>query len=332
MGRRSAAGPLPPRRFVTLVAVVLSLASAGCYAMSSVMQSHAARQEVRHPTLDPRILLHLLRRPLWLAGWIPDVLGTGLQAGALRFGPISLVQPVLASGLFLAIPLEAALDRRRTRRVDLLAVGIGAAGLAVFLAVARPGAGLANPSLAAWIVSGSACVAVVVLCIAAARFAGRTPRSTLLGIATGVLYALTAALLKTCTTTLTSDPLDLLGQWQLYALLVAGLAGLVLNQNAFQPGPLAAPLTALTLADPVTSVVLGVAVFHERLDTGGPRLAAQILAGLAMAAGIALAGRGRSGELAQIRAQLDTVHDLGGAERDQPDPSDDGQRGDRSER
>jgi drug/metabolite transporter (DMT)-like permease len=272
-----------------ILAVVLALASATCYASTSALQQRAARQVRPRPALDPRILLALLRRPLWLSGWVPDLAGTGLQALALRFGPIALVQPLLVTGMFLAIPLEAALDRRRPRRRDLLTVAVSAVGLAAFLTAAQPEPGVADPTRRAWIDVALGCAVVVSVCTIAARFFAPAPRGTLLGIATGVLYGLTAALLKPSATTLTTHPLALLTDWHLYALILAGLAGLVLNQDAFQSGPLAAPLTALTLADPVVSIIIAVTAFHERLSTDAPRLAVEIAATLVMAAGIWLA-------------------------------------------
>jgi drug/metabolite transporter (DMT)-like permease len=276
---------------VTAAAVACALVAAACYALSTAAQYRAARQETRYRTLDPRLLLRLLHRPLWLAGWVPDLAATGLQAAALRFGPIALVQPLLASGLFLAILLEAALSRRRPRRRDLLAVALSATGLAGFLAAAQPGEGVTDPTRSAWLAVLAGCAGVVAGCLGAARFLAGSARAALVGVAAGVLYGLTAALLKTVITALTTAPVRVFTTWQVYALILAGLAGLVLNQDAFQPGPLAAPLTALTLADPVASVAIGVTAFHERLATGTGWRSIQIAAALTMATGVWLASR-----------------------------------------
>jgi drug/metabolite transporter (DMT)-like permease len=274
---------------VTLLAVAVALVAAVCFALTSAVQQRAAKQEKPHRTFDPRLLLRLLHRPMWLASWAPDVAGSILQALALRFGPLSLVQPIMVSGLFLAIPLEAGLDRRRPAARDLLAVGTGAVGLAAFLVVAQPRSGVADPSRRAWIAVLAGCAATVAACVLVARWCAETVRGTLLGIATGVLAGLTAALVKVAITGFTEDPASVFTNWHLYALIPVGLAALLLNQNAFQSGPLAAPLTALTLADPVVSTVIALTAFHERLAVGGPRLAVEVAAGIAMAAGIWLA-------------------------------------------
>ncbi|GAB3975715.1 hypothetical protein GCM10027615_43740 [Plantactinospora veratri] len=131
--------------------------------------------------------------------------------------------------------------------------------------------------------------ALVAVCLLLAHRATGAARGTLLGIASGLLYAGTASLLKTVAERVTRDPLSTLTDWHLYALAVVGFASVALNQNAFQNGPLAAPLTAITLVDPVASVVIGVTAFHETLSFGGLRLLVEVPAILAMGFGIWLA-------------------------------------------
>jgi len=53
-------------------------------------------------------------------------------------------------------------------------------------------------------------------------------------------------------------------------------------------------LTAITLLDPLTGVVIGVTAFHEKISTGGPLLVIELVAVLAMASGIWLAGGARA--------------------------------------
>lgn len=274
-------------------AVLLALAAAACYGVSSALQQRAASQERLHGMLDPRLITRLLRRRLWLLGWVTDAAGMGLQAFALRAGPLALVEPILVSGMFVAIPLEAALDRRRAHARDLAAVFVSAIGLAGFLASAQPRAGLPGPTLLGWLGVALGCGPVVAVCLIAAQRSKNTIRGGLLGIATGVLYGVAAALVKALTVRLLEDPLSLLANWRLYALIVVGFAAFVLNQNAFQSGSLAAPLTAITVLDPVTSVIIAITAFHEHLSTSGPRLAIELSAAVAMASGVWLASTAR---------------------------------------
>ncbi|WP_329103667.1 DMT family transporter [Micromonospora sp. NBC_01699] len=279
---------------MALLAVLLGLASALFFAFSSALEQHAAKQEKPTRAGDPRLLIRLLHRPLWLFGGIPDVIGTGLQAVALRFGPLALVEPLLMSGLFMAIPLEAALEKRRPHRKDLILAGVGIIGLAAFLVTANPRAGVSQPSTMAWLGVGGVVGGLIAICLLVAWRTRDAHRGTLLGIATGLLYAVAAALLKTISEDLTKHPWTLLAHWHVYALFLVGLAALILNQNAYQSGPIAAPLTAITLLDPFGGIVIGVTAFHETLSTDGPRLVIEIIAVIFMIVGISLASTTRS--------------------------------------
>lgn len=296
MARRRA-GPAGPDRGwgpVNVIAVLLGLASAACFAVSSVLEQRAAKRERPTRTIDPRLLIRLLHRRLWLLGWIPDGLGTFLQALALRFGALSLVEPLLVSGLFMAIPLEAALERRRPHRRDMLVVVIGVIGLTGFLVAANPRGGVQEPTTLAWIGVGAAVGVLVTICLLVAWRTQAASRGLMLGIATGLLYAAAAALLKSITEKLPGQSVEVVTDWHLYALIVVGGAALTLNQNAFQGGPIAAPLTAIALLDPFTSVLIGVTAFEEDLSLEGPRLIVGLIAVAAMSAGIWMARRTRS--------------------------------------
>src|SRR5690349_5915656 len=234
---------------MTLLAAVVALGSASCFAYAAALQYQGAREVRRHATMDPRLFAELIRRPRWVAAWLPDAAGTGLQAWALAVGALALVQPILVSGLFLAILLEAMLRRRAPRRPDLIAVGLSVGGLVVFLVVASPRGGIGDPSPRAGAGGGLATAAVVAGGLLPAQRAAPAMRGILLGVATGVLYGLVAALLKVTTSRLDLGLRAMFADWYVYALAAVGLAGYLLNQNAFQSGPIAAPLTALTLAD-----------------------------------------------------------------------------------
>ncbi len=276
---------------MSVLAVPVALASATCFACASALQHRAASQEPLHQVLDPRLLFRLTRRPLWLAGGIADVAGLGLQTLALDLGALTVVQVVLVSGLFLAVPLEAAFERRRPRRRDLAVVTLATVGLAVFLLTATPGDGVSEPSNLAWLLTVASVGPAIAATLGLALRASALRRATYLGLATGLTYGMTAGLLKACAERLSTDPSGLLTGWQLYALVGIGAAGFILNQNAFQDR-LAAPLVAITLADPALSMIIGIVVFHERVAADGPRVIVLALAAAAVTVGTGLATAG----------------------------------------
>ncbi|SCF08254.1 hypothetical protein GA0070558_12614 [Micromonospora haikouensis] len=272
------------------LAVACALGAAFCFAVSTTMHQRAAKRQRRHHPLDPRLLLRLLRTRLWRLGWAPDVAGVGLQAVALRFGPLALVQPLMASGLFMAILIEAGWNRRRAGARDLLGATVGLVGLAAFLTAAEPQAGIPAPTAGAWWRVALGVGGVVAVALALSALVTGAARGALLGFAAGTLYGVAAALVKALTGGFHGDLRALVVDPLLPASAVVAVTGLVINQSAFQSGRIAAPLTALTLADPVVSVVLGVTAFRETITLGGPRVAVLALAVVAIVVGVWLAG------------------------------------------
>jgi drug/metabolite transporter (DMT)-like permease len=273
-----------------IVAVVAALVAAFSFALSTTMHQRAAKRQPSRRALDPRLLWRLVRTRLWQLGWAPDVAGTLSQALALRYGPLAVVQPLLASGLFMAVLIEAAWNRRPVQRRDVAATVVGTAGLVGFLVVVNPRAGVPEPGARAWWVVAAVAGAVVAGCLLAARPARGAARGALLGVATGVLYGVAAALLKSVVNRLSGDLAGVLLDWRLLALVLVALVGVQVNQSAFQSGRLAAPLTALTLTEPVAGVLIGVTAFRETLSLGGVRAPLVGLAVAALVAGIWLGG------------------------------------------
>src|SRR6202000_3351060 len=123
--------------------------------------------------------------------------GFGLHAVALRDGPLTLVQPLLVTGVIFALPLRQVLERRRPRSAELGWAAALALGLAVFIVVSTPAAGAAQ---AADPQPAAICMAVIALsipgCCAAARRATGSLAAAALGTAAGLAFAATAGLLK----------------------------------------------------------------------------------------------------------------------------------------
>ncbi len=274
-------------RVSNLVAAAAGLGAAASFAASTVLQARSASGAPDAQGLRPRqlaaFLAATLTHPLYLAGLVADVAGVGLHALALHAGALAFVQPLLVTGVLFTLPLHHRLAGRRVSRGELVWGVVLTAALAGFLLTASTDAGTGTagatepvdrgPAVAAAVLAAAAALACTLLArragSPATRKAGNGPgpgtAAALLGVATGIAFAGTAALLKTCTDLLVRGPLALLTSWQLYALLGVGAAGLLLHQLAFQAGPLTASLPAFTAVDPLVSVALGVVIFDERL-------------------------------------------------------------------
>jgi hypothetical protein len=271
---------------VTAAAILVGLLAAICYSFAAVLQHRAARQEVTFSTLDPRLLVRLAHRRLWLGGVVADLAGAGFHGWALALGPLALVQPLLVGGLILSVPLEAALDRRRPGRRDLAGVVLAGSGLAAFVVLADPQPGLSDPADPALIGVSIGIGATVALLVLLALRAPPPVRATLLGVAAGMGYALAATLAKAVVGRLGEDAAGVPLDWRLYGFAAIGLVAVVLNQNAFQAGTLAGPLTGIVLTDPLVSLVIAVTAYQERLALGGPRTVLAVLALAVMVWGV----------------------------------------------
>ncbi|MFD4950088.1 MULTISPECIES: DMT family transporter [unclassified Streptomyces] len=208
------------------------------------------------------------RRRIWLGGAAMLAVSAVLQAAALAVGSLSLVQPLLATELLFTLAMGSIVFRRRPARITWLSFLALAAGLAVFLAAAAPSAGRATAEGARWIPVGVAVVCLVLLLIGVARLVKGPPRAAVLGLASAVLFAATAALLKEVTGLYQQGLATLATHWTPYATAITGLAAFGLLQYALRAGTLVASQPALTLGDALTSVALGWALFGEHIALG----------------------------------------------------------------
>ena len=116
----------------------------------------------------------------------------------------------------------------------------------------------------------------------------RTARVIWLAAATAVIYALLNAVTKSSIGLLMHRGAGVLATWEPYTLMAVGILGGLFGQSAFNAGPLSVSLPVIDTVEPVASVILGAAVFDERL-AGSPRLfALQLVGGAIAATGIAV--------------------------------------------
>jgi drug/metabolite transporter (DMT)-like permease len=263
-----------------VVAVVAALGSAALAALGTALQHRSATEVAgSRPDTGPRLAGFVRAQathPLLLASFVLDAVGVGCQALALHFGTLARVQPLLVTTLVFALPINHWIRREPISIRELRWSLVLVAGLAGFLVLTQPpgpeqGAHPAGPGPAI----GAAVLAVLAVggCVAAARRSSAGAAAALLGTGTGVAFAGTAALLKTCTDLLAHGVVALLVSWPVYALLAVGATGLLLQQLAFRDGPLSASLPAITIVDPLVSIVLGVVVYDDHLRRAAPALA-----------------------------------------------------------
>ncbi|MEV4539410.1 DMT family transporter [Asanoa sp. NPDC049518] len=263
-----------------LLVVLLGLSAAVLLSVAAALQQHAAQRvaSAKPGTRGPLPLLgvahRLLRSPMWLSGQVAGALGAGVQGAALHLGSVALVQPLLATQLLFALPLGARRTRRRPRVGDWLAAAAIVGALTLFLSVrgAVPAGGHSDPGRVLLAVALTAALAALLVTVAAAWKPGY---ATLLAIGGALCSALAAVLLKVTSESVAErGVLTTIQHWPVYALVGAVIGALVLGQQAFASGSLAAAVTAGSVTNPVASYLLGVLAFHATLPHGaGPRAA-----------------------------------------------------------
>lgn len=262
------AGHTEPMSGMPFASIVCALVAALLFACASVAQQSAAAQVPEGTSL----IAALARSPRWWAGVLGDGGGYLVQVVALALGSVLVVQPLLVSMLLFALPLSARFSGHRMTRTTWLLAGALTASLAVFLIVGDPTEGVTDAPWAHWAVPLTAVVAVVVVATAAGLSPRLDPgrRALLLGGAGGALFGVAVAFTKYVTDLFGHGIGEVLGAWQTYALVTAGIAGVYLQQRAFQAGPLSASLPAITIGEPIVAIFLGMTVLDERLRVSGP--------------------------------------------------------------
>ncbi|MEV4754905.1 DMT family transporter [Micromonospora sp. NPDC049559] len=253
------------------LALSLAIASAAAYAAGAVMQERlAAAQTGSTGTGAGRAqVFGFLATYRWWISVACNGAGGALHVLALAYGSLSVVQPLGALTLVLALPLGAAAGGRRATRRQWWGAVATVAGLAVVLGLTVPGAdeqGL-DPG-EAMAVTGAATVVILGLALALRLSDRPAPRSVLAAVASGIAFAVASALTEPLTEQVTADgPVGLVSPLTL-ALAGMASAGLLLSQLAYRDSGLGAPLATQTLANPVASVVIALVVLGERTAGG----------------------------------------------------------------
>ena len=274
--------------------MVIAVAAAVCSALilgaSSVAQQRSTKHVRRRRILSPRIMLDLVRQPLWLAGIAGSVAGFALQIVALRFGGLALVEPILACDLIFAVLISSFLQRSRDL-VIFVGVGTCTAGVAGFLMIGHPSGGQPNYGVHVMLLLVGGLAAVMAGCLIVAR-RNRRLRSLALALACGANYGTAAFLVKLVILESHGGLPLLLSNWPLYVLAVVGPLGFLLNQAAFREGTMIAPVLAIiTTIDPVLSIALAALWLGQRLSSGSVQIAGETASLALMSAGIAVLAR-----------------------------------------
>lgn len=274
----------PPKASAPVLTALLAVLAALANAISSTLQRKANASEPDGVSFRLALIVDLLRRPVWLGGIAAVTTGFILQAAALTHGELAVVEPILVLELPFTLALASRVFQRPLHRREWLAAIMLCAGLVLLVVGLHPRAGSAlHVSPVAWLLTAGATTAVIAsLVLQGLRHASQ--RASLLGIATGAAFGMTAGFMTGVSETFAHNPVSVFSHWQIWAMLCSGLTGMFLLQNALRSGTLVAVQPGLTLTDPLISILWGAVLFNEKVQAG-PWLTVEI-------AGAALIGWG----------------------------------------
>ena len=272
--------------------ISLALLSATAYNVGLIQEKRAL---ARMPALDlrrvPHVIASLLAEPAWLAGFALMLLGLACQTIVLTFEPVSVVQPVLATGVVLVLILSRLVLRERLGATELRCVA--AMAVAVILLAASTGgtgAGAGHHAVPAWMAAvmiPSAAAGLLVAASPVRRRAGghrASAAAVSFGVGTGLLYGVAALAIKGLSAVLTghhgaaSLAAGVLASPYLYVLGASSAAGMLLYQAGLQSCRASILVPVSTVTGSVYFMIAGTLLFHEHLPHGPVKLALRLAA------------------------------------------------------
>ena len=246
-----------------MIAIVWALSAAVLYGTGAALQQHQAAAAPDRAAGRPGLLLLLMRRPWWLLGIVGELGGFATHAFALRSGPLTVVQMLLASSLVFSVGTVHLRAGRWPSAATWAAVIAVVAGIGSFVALTAPALAHSQgqPSGAALAALGLGGFALP-FAVAGLASRGRR-RALLLAVGAGLADAGVAVVTMAFTHSLSHGVSGMLTSWPAYALAIGGPCSLLLTQTAYQAGFPMVSLPVITVVSPMASLAVGVGLLGE---------------------------------------------------------------------
>ena len=276
------------------IAALLALGAAFFIAIGDVIHQRSAHEVTDEAVSHFGLFTRLLRDRQWWLGSLVAAVGFALQAAALGFGSVLLVQALLVTSLLFALPINARATHRRVTRWQWLWAALLAAAVVVIVTVGNPTAGHSRASLETWTAVVVVLGPALVLCVVGANILRGPASAVLLALVSGGLWGLFAVLTKGVVDRLDDGLWELVRTPELYVWAMVAIAGTAFQQSSFRAGPLTASLPTMTIAEPVVGSVLGIVVLGEALRPGDTGWFTLIVAVVVMVVATAALARGEA--------------------------------------
>ncbi len=248
------------------LAALLAVIAAVSFALAATLWQRAS-MAAGVEAGDAKGMLRLLTNSVWLLGLGAQILGVLLQAAALDRGRVAIIQPLLVTSIVWALPLGYFLTNQTITRRHIAGAAIIVIGLATFSGVGDPAGGVDDAPLSDWLVVLVVAAAICLGLMTVGERGGANAKAATFGATAGVLYGVSATLMKPVVEAWNADGLAVLADWEFWVMAAAGLVGFYLQQVSLATGELVTSVATVSVVNPVVSVTLGAIVLEERIDS-----------------------------------------------------------------
>ncbi|MBV9793355.1 MAG: DMT family transporter [Actinobacteria bacterium] len=246
-----------------MIAIVWALSAAVLYGTGAALQQHQAAAAPDRAAGRPGLLLLLMRRPWWLLGIVAEIGGFATHAFALKSGPLTVVQLLLASSLVFSVGTVHLRSGRWPSRATWAAVAAVVAGLGSFVALTAPALAHAHDGSSRSGLAALGLAAAALPFAAIGLFSRDRRRAVLLAIGAGLADTGVAVVTMAFTHSLGHGLGGMLTSWPAYALAIGGPCSLLLTQTAYQAGRPMISLPVITVVSPLASLAVGIGLLGE---------------------------------------------------------------------
>ncbi|GIM94608.1 hypothetical protein [Paractinoplanes toevensis] len=243
------------------IALALTIFGAFAFAAASIFQAIGARRSTG--------MANTLRHPLYLLGTFLDLLAWGCSMVALSELAVYLVESVLAGSLAVTVVAARVILKSRLRGIDVVAVAVSVVALTVLAMSAGPQETVETSTMLRLAFCGAA-VTIALLGWAATKFAPPGVVAGLAGLCLGGAALVGRALTfpEGAFDSLGSGVLTVLTSPLIGALLVFGVAGMVLYADALQRGSVGPVTAVLWIAEVIAPSAVAVTFLGDTVRPG----------------------------------------------------------------
>jgi drug/metabolite transporter (DMT)-like permease len=240
-----------------LLAVLAAVLTAG----ATILQAIGARHARRYDTVDPRLLLSVLRTWAYIIGLIMLTASFGVTLVALHSTPLFVVQAINGASLAFIAALSWVLFRAQLAASEWIAIGTVFAGIVLLVVAQRPSKADSLPLIGQWALLGAAVLLGVIAFTATRLLSGSALPALLAGLAFGDAAVGSRVIADQSLAALLVSPAT-------YAVGLAGLLGVLLYATALQRGSVTAVFAASTVGQTLGPAATGWLLLGDSVHAG----------------------------------------------------------------